>query len=516
MTWHPLLWPPSHQQQQQQQASVKVLKACHGLTRAVVSAASEAQSLIQCDCEMDSISFPVSHNKFTRVMIGVWAGCSQRTWLFISNGQQFAHLSAHTAQYTPILLFFYPSLPTISLSITPTLYLYHLLSVILPPLFLPPALYLFLYPLLPSFSPHAAISPYWGHCPGSSRKVPLAAAECISMGEQWEPGDRPEDTSAMAVMHWLGAQCSTLWPGQAPEGSGHTHKHARTQEIKSADRRAWACINKCTMKFCLDRCPEIPKCWRICTHKYIQGGSAVHWDTPGPCTVSSYVHIEIQTTAHFPASIWNTKTPSTLWPPVLCQDKICFLPTPSSVCLSFPKLYLPHIIVNCLLCDIYCVRRRDSQKHTHTLGGFCRDTGSAAAVSLTMMNGEETGWDGFVFVGVCIDCPPEQNGDNAFNGSISINFTSKTCTGMCAETHTVTASFVCPWFPHRLLLPAPPSQFTGLDSLANRCCTLASLSFLVHILFHTIIWCQGHVNECLSPPPCTSYFPKSNVEGKMS
>lgn len=53
---------------------------------------------------------PVSHNKCTRVMIGVWAGFTQRTWLFISNGQQFAHLSAHRAQYAPILPFFYPSL----------------------------------------------------------------------------------------------------------------------------------------------------------------------------------------------------------------------------------------------------------------------------------------------------------------------------------------------------------------------------------------------------------------------
>ena len=35
----------------------------------------------------------------------------------------------------------------------------------------------------------------------------------------------------------------------------------------------------------------------------------------------------------------------------------------------------------------------ETHTHTHTraLGGFCRDTGSAAAVVLTMINGKETG-----------------------------------------------------------------------------------------------------------------------------
>lgn len=49
-----------------------------------------------------------------------------------------------------------------------------------------------------------------------------------------------------------------------------------------------------------------------------------------------------------------------------------------------------------------------------------------------MINGKkETLWGGFVFV-----CLPEQNGDDAFNGSIFINFTRKTSTAICAETRT--------------------------------------------------------------------------------
>lgn len=35
------------------------------------------------------------------------------------------------------------------------------------------------------------------------------------------------------------------------------------QEIKSADRQPCACISKRTKKVCLDRCPGIPKWWRV-------------------------------------------------------------------------------------------------------------------------------------------------------------------------------------------------------------------------------------------------------------
>lgn len=230
--------------------------------------------------------------------------------------------------------------------------------------------------------------------------------------------------------------------------------------------------------------------------------SVVHWDAPA---VSSYVHIETQMAAHFPTRIWNAKTPSTLRPPILRQDKICFLPSVLCVCLSFPQLYLPRIIVNHLHCEIYSVRWRDSWKHTDTLGGFRGDTGSAPAVVLTMINGKETGWDAFVFVCVAINWPPEQNDDNAFNGSISIIFMGKTCGGMCAErTHTVTVSFNCS-HSHA------PSSFHNLT--LNRPWFLSSpllfpfLFLFVHFLFHSAVWCQGHLNESLSL--CASYFPKA-------
>ena len=118
---------------------MKVLKACHRPTRATNSAANEAP-VIDSMWLWNGLNFffpPVSNNKFTRVMIGDWAGCSHRTWLFISNGQQFAHLSAHRAQCTPILPFFYPSLPPITLlCITPSEHLNRLLSIIPPHFFL--------------------------------------------------------------------------------------------------------------------------------------------------------------------------------------------------------------------------------------------------------------------------------------------------------------------------------------------------------------------------------------------
>lgn len=100
---------------------------------------------------------------------------------------------------------------------------------------------------------------------------------------------------------------------------------------------------------------------------------------------------------------------------------------------------------------------RNTQTHTHTLGGLRGDTGSAAAVILTMINGKETGWDGFVSVCVDINCPPEQSSDNVFNGSISINFTSKTCTGMCAHAHNYCLVHMLR-FPH----PAPSTPPSSL------------------------------------------------------
>lgn len=81
--------------------------------------------------------------------------------------------------------------------------------------------------LLPYFTPNGAISPYLGHWSGSSHKVPLAAVECISMAWQWAPGDGPEDTSAMTLMHWLSTQCST------PTGPPGVWTHVETWMHKS-------------------------------------------------------------------------------------------------------------------------------------------------------------------------------------------------------------------------------------------------------------------------------------------
>lgn len=143
------------------------------------------QSLIQCGCEMDSFFLCVIIN--LRGNDRCLAAVRERDTLL-----RIHQISPHR---------------------------HSILTSISPPPTFPPS--------VPSFA-SIAISPYWGRCPGSSCKVPLAAAECISMGLQWEPGDRPEDTSAMTLMHWLSAQCSTLQPGQVPQGSGHTYQHART------------------------------------------------------------------------------------------------------------------------------------------------------------------------------------------------------------------------------------------------------------------------------------------------
>ncbi len=58
-------------------------------------------------------------------MIGVWAGCSQRMWLFISNDQQFAHFSSVYANITLLL-------PISPHNYSPSLHFYLLLLEILP------------------------------------------------------------------------------------------------------------------------------------------------------------------------------------------------------------------------------------------------------------------------------------------------------------------------------------------------------------------------------------------------
>lgn len=107
-------------------------------------------------------------------------------------------------------------------------------------------------------------------------------------------------------------------PTPIPEGvwthMQNIHTHTYIQEIGFfLERQACVCINKCTMKFVWIGVRRFLNVEEY-THAYkyininIQKESAVHRDTRSPSTVCSYVHIEIQTTAHFPASIWNTKT----------------------------------------------------------------------------------------------------------------------------------------------------------------------------------------------------------------
>lgn len=100
--------------------------------------------------------------------------------------------------------------------------------------------------------------------------------------------------------------------------------------------------------------------------------------------------------AHFPATsgLRNQEQLSTFEQLAPCQDKVCLLsaascaPPPSSP----PLLYLSHFIVKRPLCETYNSRGGDwkhTLTHTHTLGAVCWDTGSGAAVVLTMINGKK-------------------------------------------------------------------------------------------------------------------------------
>lgn len=137
---------------------------------------------------------PVSHNKFTRVMIGVWACCTQRMWLFISNGQQFSHLSSHRAQYTPRLPFFThlsPLLPS-SASLHP----YICISSFSNPSFTF-SLHLPLPPCIPSFTSSFRLSP---------QMVPSVLIEAIAQAHH-------------AKCRWLQLNAS-LWASSESQGTG--------------------------------------------------------------------------------------------------------------------------------------------------------------------------------------------------------------------------------------------------------------------------------------------------------
>lgn len=289
-------------------------------------------------------------------MIGVWAGFTQRTWLFISNGQQFAHLSAHRAQYAPILPFFYPSLRPLLLPALLHPYIYtssfqssFTFSFLLPlPPFLPlppPSLFpakwchqSLLRPL-PSLITQSASGCSWMHLYGLTARARGQAGGYIC-----------HDSNALT-------QRSTLWPGPPPEWSRHTY----TGNQVCRQTMVCVCINKWTGNVCLERCPEIPKCWKYThAHKHTRRESAVTGTPPVPPLSPLVFTKKSRRQPIFQQASGIQKQPSTLWPPILCQDKMCFLPTASSVFLSFPELYLPHIIVNCLLSEIYSVRRSDS------------------------------------------------------------------------------------------------------------------------------------------------------------
>ena len=163
--------------------------------------------------------------------------------------------------------------------------------------------------------------------------------------------------------------------------------------------------------------------------------------------------------------MWNTEAPSTLWPPALCWEKINLLPF---VCLFFLELYLPHIIQNWLhlwntwqTTDGFLETHMytHTHTHTHTWGILWRYWKWCSCPPKNDRWQRDRLRCVFSFIARgSIHLPSEQNDDNAFNGSISINFMNDTCTGMCAETHRHTVHLLIhmPQFPLPLPPPPPP------------------------------------------------------------
>lgn len=236
--------------------SVPSADTCHGL-----SCQRGSSHWFSVAVKWIKFFFPVSRNKFTRVMIGVWAGYSPRTLLFISNGQQFAHLSTHGSAYTNITLLLaisphYYSPQHHSILTSGSLHFLSLpLSLPLPPLsfFFSKWYHQSLLRPLPRLITQSAAGCSWMHLYGLAARARGQAGGYIC-----------HDSNALTQRSVLNA---VAWTG--PRGAWtRIQTCAHTQEIKSADRRACACINKCTMKLCLDRCPETPECWRIYTNIY--------------------------------------------------------------------------------------------------------------------------------------------------------------------------------------------------------------------------------------------------------
>lgn len=155
-------------------------------------------------------------------------------------------------------------------------------------------------------------------------------------------------------MHWLSTQHCGL--DLHPSGLD-----IHTQEIKSADKRGCVCINKWKGMFVWKGVRRFLSVESIHINTNIHRENQPCTGTPPVPPLSPLVFTKkSRRQPIFQRASGIQKQPSAFWPPVLCQDKMCFLPTTSSVFLSFPELYLPHIIVNCLLSEIYSVRRSDS------------------------------------------------------------------------------------------------------------------------------------------------------------
>lgn len=252
-------------------------------------------------------------------------------------------------------------------------------------------------------------------------------------------------------MHWLSAQCSTPWPGQFPQGPGYTYKHVCTHRKSSLQTGGCVCLRKHAQWSCLDRCVTAEEYIDLSTN--IQKETGMHWDAAGPSTVYSYVHIEIQTTAHFPASIWNTNTQSTLWPPSLCQDKN-LLPSNSVLgLLLFPRALSPshhRKLPPFVRCTEWFL-----ETCTHTWGILwgCWECCSCRPNNDKWQKDELRCGVLSLFASASV-VPLSRTVIMPFNGSISINFMSETCTSLCGSTCTLTVTIasICRGSVFHLLL----------------------------------------------------------------
>lgn len=145
----------------------------------------------------------------------------------------------------------------------------------------------------------------------------------------------------------------------------------------------------------------------------------------------------------------HTHTVNPLWPtlPSRREDLLSFqwhLPFSS---LTSPQIVSPPSLWN--------IQRRElsvSPKKLCALWGiFTKDAGNATAVTLTMINGGETGFFCFCYAA---DCPPERSGGNVFNGSICIALWKKGKMCAVAKIGCCSLPLVC---LHVLIFPLSSS-----------------------------------------------------------